>query len=245
MKTGKTLNIKTNMYKILYSVYFLLVCSVGLKAQDIKTDLQKIKDVYEKKEYSTTIQYTYYNGAVKEEETTALHVFSKGNYYYKIDNIEVVKNNSCQLIVNHGFKTISILPPGNKDEYKEISKIPVDSSLKQVKSHTYKSINEAEALYTIELKKGKYKKMEIHFNKKSHQLVKLKFYISDSYSAADPDYANGILLVEFKSFKPSITAAEKKLINENRFVVLTSKNAKLVSTYNQYELNNYLNGNTE
>lgn len=222
-------------------LFLLILFSGGLYAQDIKIDLQKIKDKYEAKEFTAGIVYTFYSGKEKIEETKATYIFSKGNYYFKIGDIEVVKNEKCQLITNHLFQTISVLPSEKDNNYRELAKIPVDTALKDVTSYKYASISETEGSYTVALKKGKYSRVEIYYNKSSYELSKVKLHISEAYVAIDPDMSGGIFIVEYKSFTPSISSADRKLLSEKSFVSIKSKSVALAPAYKKYELNNYLN----
>jgi hypothetical protein len=226
-----------------FSVLILLIAHSFsiLFAQDIKQDLLKINNSHSVNEFYAEIDYKYFSGNTLTEETNATHIQSNTNYYFKIKDLEILNNSKCQLMINHFLKTISVMPPGSNNNYQNIAKIPIDSTLKGVKSYSYKKINEKEGKYSISLKKGEYKTIEIYFNSKNYSVSKLKMYVSDFYAAQDPDMAGGILEITYKTFKKTIPSEKRKLLNESSFIKMVKENVHLTSSYKNYELNDYLN----
>lgn len=217
-----------------------LFCFKALIGQDIKTDLGKIKQSHTTKEFEVTINYKFFTGSTLVEELDALHIFSKGDYYFKISDIEVINNARCQVIVNDFFKSVSVMPAGKENEFKKITEIPIDSTLKSVTTHSFKTLSEKEGVYYINFKQGQYKKIELYFNTKTFLITKLKMFVSDAYANQDPDMANGILIIEYKGYKTNISQANKQLLNEKRIVAIKKDQATLSVAYKEYELNNYL-----
>lgn len=219
--------------------FVLWACNI-LVAQDIKSDLTKIKESHTAHEFEVNINYKFFTGATLVEELDAFHLYSKGSYYFKISDIEIVNNEKCQIIVNHFFKSVSVLPQGSNNEMKKITNLPVDSTLKEVSSHSYKSLSDNEAVYFINLKKGEYSKIELYFNKKTFLITKVKMFVSDAYAQQDPDMANGVLLVVYNGYKTKISQANKHLLSEKKIVDIKKDQVVLSSAYKEYELNNYL-----
>lgn len=240
MKTGKISGTNKTMKKLLSVLIFCLMAYNTLLAQDIKSDLAKIRESHTTKEFEANINYKFFTGSKLVEELNALHVFSKGDYYFKISDIEVINNARCQVIVNDFFKSVSVMPAGKENDFKKITEIPIDTTLKEVSSHSFNTISDKEGVYYINFKQGQYRKIELYFNTKTFLITKLKMFVSDAYANQDPDMANGILIIEYKGYKTKISQANKQLLSEKRVVDIKKDQATLNAAYKEYELNNYL-----
>lgn len=225
------------MKKILI-IFFLVVKTAT--AQDIKVDLTKIANNYEGKEFTAKINYAFFSNGKKVDEAAATHIQNGTSYYFKIKDFEIINNSSCHVVVSHFFQSVSVLPAGNKNDYKEMARLPIDSALKDVSLYTYSDEGVDKGKYVVDLKKGKYSKVEIFFNKKDYTLYKLRLHVSKSYAEGDVDFANGIMEVSYNSYEKSVSNENKKLLSETKFVTIKSGVAKLTSAYKNYELNDYL-----
>ncbi len=223
---------------ILFFLWFW--CNV-LSAQNIKQDLLKINRTHTTKEFFAKVGYKYYTGAKLIEEYDAIHIQSNGSYYFKIKHLEIISNNKCLLMVDHFSKSISVMPSSIQSKYSKITKIPIDTALKGVVSYRYKTIADKIGVYSISLKKGEYKTIEIYFDKKTYTVTKLKMHVSDAYAKVDPDMVNGTLEVIYKTFSKTVSSDKKKLLKETKFVRIRKKSVVSAPAYTKYELNNYLN----
>lgn len=225
------------MKKVLI-IFFLVVKSVS--AQDIKADLTRIADNYGSKEFTAKINYVFFSNGKKIEEASALHIQNGAEYYFKIKDFEIVNTGKCHVIVNHFFQSISVLPAGQKNEYKEMTRLPIDSALKDVTTYSYSAEGNEMGKYVVELKKGKYSKVELYFYKNTYKLHKLRLHISKSFAETDIDFANGIMEVAYDLYDKSISKENKKLLSENKFIAIKSGKATLSPAFKNYELNDYL-----
>lgn len=212
-----------------------------LTAQNVKEDLAKLNANYTANEFYAELEYKFYSKNTLVEEYNATHLNSKGDYYFKIKDIEIVNNNNCQLMVDHFSKSIAVMPSGTQKNIEKATRMPIDTALKGVSKYIYKKVSDKIGMYSFSLKKGEYKTVEIYFNTASYTVTKLKMYVSDSYAAQDPDLIGGILEVIYKTFKKSIPANKTHLLSEKTFVKIKKEAVVSVPAYTKYEINNYLN----
>lgn len=225
------------MKKVLL-IFFLIVKVAS--AQDIKVDLTKIADNYDGKEFTSKINYTFFSNGKKVDEASATHIQNGSSYYFKIKDFEIINTPNCHVIINHFFQSISVLPAGKKNDYKEMARLPIDSALKDVSTYTYSSEGNGKGKYVVDLKKGKYSRVEIYFNTNNYTLYKLRLHVSKSYAESDSDLANGIMEVSYNSYEKTVSKENKKLLSETKFVAIKSGKATLMPAYKNYELNDYL-----
>jgi hypothetical protein len=229
------------MKKIFSCIVFGYWLLSSLVAQDLKQDILKLNNIYSTDEFYAEIGYKFFANNTLVEEYDAINLQKSGSYYFKIKDLEILNNTKCQLMVNHSFKTISVMPANAKATDLPNTKIPLDTALKDVKNFRYKVVKGNEVKYSIHLKRGEYKTVEIYFNKQSFNISKLKLHVSDDYAAQDPDLAGGVLEITYKTFAKSIPNNKKHLLSEKQFIDIKKGAVNSKAAYKNYELNDYLN----
>lgn len=159
---------------------------------------------------------------------------SKGSYYSKFMNDELLSTREHVLILDHSSRSMTLftdLKDGKRNKEKFMP--DVDSLLKMNDSVVYKGIIGNEEVVELFNNTGYIRKTEIRFNIQTHFINRIVYF----YAPADNENDFGAYKAEVIYKKVSFDAIDKTVFDEAKYILYKNKRWQPAAGFAAYKLN--------
>lgn len=213
----------------LYSIAYLIITVLLLHAftdarsQDFRADVKAMKATFARiKRIHAEVEARVYESATSSEVIEVRKSNIKkdfDNYLYHMDNLTMLMNDKCLLLIHHGEKQMVYSKRDKKSEKKfgyGTLTPDIDSVLNRHDSVVYKGTSNNVKHYIIYSKKGFIQETDVFLDSKSNMMKKLVYY----YNTELFPVGNKVV-VEYKTFNLSpkfgpSDFSEKQFVNRGR-----------------------------
>lgn len=179
MKTIHCLSAPDKKMTWLMIIIIGALMSSTLSAQNAKSDIQKINQVFiAQNEFAISMAYNLYanysSGVVYSTEKGEVER-SGQKEYSKLASIETVINDKYAVVIDNMAKAIMV-QKAEKMKQKNVLPISLDTIIKYCKSIEYQKTSSDIGEYTLKMGFSDYQQIDIYFNTKTFLLTKLVLY---------------------------------------------------------------------
>ena len=225
-----------------YSTLILLLLFVNiLCAQDIKQDLQAIKNAMGVSTFSASIDCKIYLNN-KQSESSRISYFVKGkNYKIEAGKVMKINNGKLNLLLDNENKKL-IVSKSSEKFIDPSNTLPLDSLLSNASNIIYKPIGNNIGKYTLDLKKGAEKRIEIEFALNSFQIKRIYIVYREPELDENNKQIEKALELIYISFIANPKLSDAYFLT-NTYVVKKGKEFIAINKYSQYQLFDLYNKN--
>lgn len=183
-------------------------------------ELKKISDRFNTPaSYSADLVYAYYDTYITQEageKMNGKYIKKNTSTYLKIGYTETVTTDSYIFSVDHEDKNIEILErkkktgkPSNPLSFKLDTLLKLKHTIRPIQS------NAGIGIYEIESDFMEYEKVQIHFNKKTYDMVKMVLFFSTQMEEEFIEHEGGFEVVEKEGTAPRLEISYNNIkVNE-------------------------------
>lgn len=208
-------------------------CMVGLQAQDVKADLKRL---YQNFDGLSNLYFELENTIVKGKEIgleQKSKIYKKGGqYYYQMDQYEVLVNQRYILVVDNQEKTI-VCRDWNQEKAAQLKaqKIPrVEELLTRYPKVTYQGVVEGFKKYTLENDQEMIQRIDLFLDRESGFAKKTIYYYHNNSVAAGAQLQMHVPVIQTKPTFP------KGCFSERQFIQTQNGELRPAARYAQYTI---------
>lgn len=190
----------------------------SLHGQQLKEDIRKINDYYaNNKSFKIDMKINLYSGKTLTESVQYDYLQQNKTAYSKIGKVATVILNDYTLIIDERVKYVFLT--GIADQTAPSVTKAYDTLVNLATSHEFKVIDSLKNhLYVLHFDELAYSKLELYFNPKTYEIIKLKlFYDTETSPQKVLEFIYGKIT--------ALTATEKEKLDKNFY--LTDKQGKV------------------
>ena len=190
---------------MLLMICCLLITTVSVQAQKVKDDIGRINQVYEKnKNISFHTRYSIYpnyTSTVPVESSPGIVKVKGDKMYYKIGNLEIMKNTDYVFSADHDQKTLVIMGRIQGEVLTENVKPDLDKIIKLCSSITYFEAGKGLGGYEIVYPSEVFSKMRMTFDKKTFLIESMSFYYTEEQTYGADQKSKVRIEVKYSDYK--------------------------------------------
>ncbi len=224
--------------KLILIISLCLSTITAATSQNLKTDLQKMKNAYtEAKGFQTEVDVKIYQEEKFIGTKKAMIKKTKENYFYTVDDISILLNEEYSVMINKKQKVIVFgkKEAGASDLYATVDQFKLeqmDSLFNKNKEWEFKGITNQQKHYTLKNKEDLISKTELFINEKNHTIQKVIFYYNEELSGG-----KNMVVINYKNTKIN-PAFSKDVFSETNYIKNVNGAWITTASYKDYDLIN-------
>lgn len=190
---------------ILFTICCSLFFSLSVQAQKLKDDMARINQVYEKNRnmsfHTRYSIYANYTSTVPVESSPGTVKVKGDKMYYKIGNLEIMKNTDYVFSADHDQKTLAIMSRVKGEGLTENVKPDLDKIIKLCTSITYFDAGKGIGGYEVVYPSDAFSKMRLTFDKKTFLIESVSFYYGEEQTYGVDQKSKVRIEIKYSDYK--------------------------------------------
>jgi hypothetical protein len=224
-------------------LFFMLLSSLIVSAQNVKEEIKKINAAFENtSSISMDISYAAFSNyySTKPLETTRGSFKKNGNNYWsKMEEVEMCQNEKCMIYADNEEKQIIISNPPGKPKGKELY-MNLDTLMKyEFKSQikTFGSFNRITFEYNDQDGLREYSKMDIYYDTKTYFINKcVLFYAEEMSTDQEEKGPMDKPRLEISYTNISFSETDKSIFSESNYFLQSGNKISGKGIYKNFEI---------